>query len=66
MFLLDGLNYNQGDGEAILEDFDVAALSHAETFRGADASKYGALTPSGGDQCCASHGVQCTAISRSA
>src|SRR5215472_17861686 len=24
MFLLDGLNYNQGDGEAILEDFDVA------------------------------------------
>jgi outer membrane receptor for ferrienterochelin and colicin len=25
MFLLDGLNFNQGDGEAILEDFDVAA-----------------------------------------
>jgi iron complex outermembrane recepter protein len=47
MFLLDGLNFNQGDGESVLEDFDVAALSHAEVFRGADASKYGALTLGG-------------------
>src|SRR2546421_910507 len=47
MFLLDGLNYNQGDGEAILEDFDVAALSQAEVFRGSDAVKYGALTLGG-------------------
>ncbi len=47
MFLLDGLNYNQGDGEAILEDFDVVALSHAEIFRGADALRYGALTLGG-------------------
>jgi iron complex outermembrane recepter protein len=47
MFLLDGLNYNQGDGETILEDFDVAALSHAEIFRGAAALKYGALTLGG-------------------
>src|SRR6266481_4031399 len=47
MFLLDGLNFNQGDGEAILEDFDVASLSHAEIFRGADALKYGALTLGG-------------------
>ena len=47
MFLLDGLNYNQGDGEAILEDFDVAALRHAEIFRGADALKDGALTLGG-------------------
>jgi iron complex outermembrane receptor protein len=47
MFLLDGLSYNQGDGESILEDFDVAALSHAEIFRGADALKYGALTLGG-------------------
>ena len=47
MFLLDGLNYNQGDGEAILEDFDVGALRHAEIFRGADALKYGALTLGG-------------------
>ena len=47
MFLLDGLNFNQADGESILEDFDVAALSHAEVFRGADAFKYGALTLGG-------------------
>ena len=47
MFLLDGLNFNQGDGETILEDFDVAALSYAEVFRGADAFKYGALTLGG-------------------
>ncbi len=47
MFLLDGLNYNQGDGETILEDFDVGALSHAEIFRGAAPFKYGALTLGG-------------------
>ena len=47
MFLLDGLNYNQGDGEAILEDFDVGALRYAEIFRGADALRYGALTLGG-------------------
>ena len=47
MFLMDGLNYNQGDGETILEDMDVAAISHAEVFRGADAFKYGALTLGG-------------------
>jgi len=46
-FLLDGLNFNQGDGESVLEDFDVAALSHAEVFRGADAFRYGALTLGG-------------------
>ncbi|HEX4707139.1 MAG TPA: TonB-dependent receptor [Candidatus Udaeobacter sp.] len=47
MFLLDGLNFNQGDGETILEDLDVASLSYAEVFRGADAFKYGALTLGG-------------------
>jgi len=47
MFLLDGLSFNQGDGESVLEDFDVAAVSHAEVFRGADAFKYGALTLGG-------------------
>ena len=47
MFLLDGLNFNQGDGETILEDFDVVSLSYAEVFRGADAFKYGALTLGG-------------------
>src|SRR5215472_18786132 len=47
MFLLDGLNYNQGDGETILEDCDVASLTYAEVFRVADAFKYGALTLGG-------------------
>jgi outer membrane receptor protein involved in Fe transport len=28
MFLLDGLNFNQGDGESVLGDFDIAALSN--------------------------------------
>src|SRR5215470_11592356 len=47
MFLMDGLNFNQGDGETILEDMDVASISHAEVFRGADAFKYGAMTLGG-------------------
>ena len=47
MFLLDGLSYNQGDGEAILEDFDLSSLSRAEIFRGANAFRYGALTLGG-------------------
>jgi iron complex outermembrane recepter protein len=47
MFLMDGLNFNQGDGEAILEDLDVATISGAEVFRGASAFKYGALTLGG-------------------
>ena len=47
MFLLDGLSYTYGDGEGILEDFDVSSLSHAEIFRGAAAFKYGALTLGG-------------------
>ena len=47
MFLMDGLNFNQGDGETTLEDLDVATISHAEIFRGANAFKYGALTLGG-------------------
>src|SRR6266542_2342436 len=47
MVLLDGLGYNQGNGEANLEDLDVTALSYAEIFRGAAAFKYGALTLGG-------------------
>ena len=35
MFLMDGLNFNQGDGEATLEDLDVATINYAEVFRGA-------------------------------
>jgi iron complex outermembrane receptor protein len=41
-FLLDGVSFNQGDGEAILEDFDVSTLNYAEVFRGANGFKYGA------------------------
>src|SRR5215510_3027256 len=47
MFLMDGLNYNQGDGETVLEDIDIAVINYAEVFRGADAFKYGALTLGG-------------------
>jgi iron complex outermembrane recepter protein len=47
MFLLDGLSYNQGDGETVLEDLDVSTLSHGEIFRGAAGFKYGALTLGG-------------------
>ena len=32
-FLLDGLSFNQGDGEAIIEDFDVSTLKYAEVYR---------------------------------
>jgi iron complex outermembrane receptor protein len=46
-FLLDGLTLNQGDGEAILEDFDLATMNYAEIFRGADAFRYGSITLGG-------------------
>ena len=46
-FLLDGLTFNQGDGEAIIEDFDVSTLKCAQIYRGADAFKYGSMTLGG-------------------
>jgi iron complex outermembrane recepter protein len=46
-FLLDGISFDQGDGETIIEDFDVNTLKYAEVYRGADAFKYGALTMGG-------------------
>ena len=46
-FLLDGVSFNQGDGEAIIEDFDVSTLNYAEVYRGSDAFKYGGLTLGG-------------------
>ncbi len=46
-FMLDGLTLNQGDGEAILEDFDLATIKYAEVFRGADAFEYGSITLGG-------------------
>jgi iron complex outermembrane receptor protein len=46
-FMLDGLTINQGDGEVLLEDFDLATVKYAEVFRGADAFKYGSITLGG-------------------
>jgi len=46
-FMLDGLTLNQGDGEAILEDFDLATIKFAEVFRGANAFRYGSITLGG-------------------
>jgi len=46
-FLLDGISFDQGDGETIIEDFDVDTLKYAEVYRGADAFKYGALAMGG-------------------
>lgn len=46
-FMLDGLTLNQTDGEAILEDFDLATIKFAEVFRGANAFKYGSITLGG-------------------
>jgi iron complex outermembrane receptor protein len=46
-FMLDGLTLNQADGEAILEDFDLATIKYAEVFRGADALRYGSITLGG-------------------
>src|SRR5262245_13498895 len=47
MGLMAGLNFNQGDGETILEVLSFGTLSYAEVFRGASAFKYGALTLGG-------------------
>jgi iron complex outermembrane receptor protein len=44
---MDGLNFNQGDGETVLEDINIAVINYAEIFRGADAFRYGALTLGG-------------------
>jgi len=46
-FMLDGITLNQGDGETILEDFDLATIKYAEVFRGANALRYGSITLGG-------------------
>lgn len=46
-FLFDGISMDQGDGETIIEDYDVNTLKYAEVYRGADAFKYGGLTIGG-------------------
>jgi len=42
-YLMDGLTLNQGDGEIIMEDFDVGTVKYAEIYRGANALQYGGL-----------------------
>jgi iron complex outermembrane receptor protein len=42
-YLIDGLTLNQGDGEIILEDFDVGTIKYSEVYRGANALQYGAM-----------------------
>jgi iron complex outermembrane receptor protein len=46
-FMLDGFTMNQGDGQAILEDFDLNGIQYAEVFRGANAFRYGSITLGG-------------------
>ena len=41
------MSFDQGDGETIIEDFDVSTLKYAEVYRGAAAFKYGSLTMGG-------------------
>ena len=45
--LLDGISYNEGDGGVNLEDFDLTGIQYAETYRGANAFKYGSYTLGG-------------------
>ena len=39
--LMDGLVYNQGDGEANLEEINLSGVAAAEVFRGANSLRYG-------------------------
>jgi iron complex outermembrane receptor protein len=39
--LLGGIAYNQADGEANLDEIDLAAVQGAEVYRGADALRFG-------------------------
>jgi len=45
--LLDGIPYNEADGKVTLEDFDISCMHYAETYRGANAFKYGSYTLGG-------------------
>ena len=46
-YMQDGFSMNQGDGEAILEDFGLGSIKYAEIFHGAAAFKYGSITLGG-------------------
>jgi iron complex outermembrane recepter protein len=45
--LLDGIPYNEADGKVALEDVDLSCIHYAETYRGANAFKYGSYTLGG-------------------
>ena len=61
-FLLDGISFDQGDGETIIEDFDVSTLKYAEVYRGADASTAFADDGRRGESCSV-HGLRCAGVS---
>ncbi|HLX61561.1 MAG TPA: TonB-dependent receptor [Planctomycetota bacterium] len=42
-FFVDGIPINEGDGQVILSDVDLLAVSGAEVYRGSNALRYGAL-----------------------
>ena len=46
-FLLDGIQFHETDGEALLEDVDLLAIKGAEVYRGANALRYGAISLGG-------------------
>lgn len=45
--MLDGLPYNEGDGEVVLEDIGLNAIKGAEIQRGSNALRYGSTTLGG-------------------
>ncbi|HWB58115.1 MAG TPA: TonB-dependent receptor [Chthoniobacteraceae bacterium] len=45
--MIDGMNVNQADGEAFLQDFDLRTIKYAEIYRGADALRWGGITLGG-------------------
>ena len=45
--MLDGMNINQGDGEAFLQDLDLRSVKYTEIYRGADALRWGGVTLGG-------------------
>ena len=46
-FLMDGIPFNQADGDTILEDFDPLSIKGAEVYRGGNAFRYGSMTLGG-------------------
>src|SRR5438093_368332 len=61
MFLLDGLNFNQGDGESVLEDFDVAALQSGTGLSGRRCTQIRRADTWRGNQSRAAYRIRCGA-----